>query len=94
MPLTAYGDKENPFELTLNNVEFSFKKGYEENPFMHVANFKKITLKNVNVKNACGKSLIKSWSTDGDFEFINLKCDIANEDLVEHTTEEFVCKWI
>lgn len=94
MPLTAYGDKENPFELTLNNVEFSFKKGYEENPFMHVANFKKINLKNVKVKNACGKSLIKSWSTDGEFEFTNLKCDIKDENLVDYTTEEFVCKWI
>ena len=94
MPLTAYGDKENPVEITLNNIDFSFKKGYEKNPFMHVANFKKIKLKNINVKNACGECFIKSWSSDGDFEFVNLNCDIPEENLVKYTTEEFVCKCI
>ena len=94
MPLTAYGDKENPFRLTLNNIDFSFKKGFEENPFMHVANFSKITLKNINVINAKGECLIKSWSEGGEFEFKNLNCDIEEENLVKYTTEEFVCKWI
>jgi hypothetical protein len=94
MPLTAYGDKDMPFELTLNNIEFSFKEGFEQNPFMHVANFKKITLKNINVKNACGDCLIKSWSEDGEFEFKNLNCDINEENIVKYTDEEFVCKWI
>ena len=94
MPLTAYGDKENPFELTLQNVAFSFKKGFEENPFMHVANFKKITLCNVAVHKACGKNLIKSWSTDGDIAITDLTCDIKEDDLVAYTTEDFVCQWI
>jgi hypothetical protein len=94
MPLTAYGDKENPFELTLSNVEFSFKKGFEQNPFMHVANFKKIKLKNLNVKNAKGECLIKSWTEGGKFEFINLECDIDKDKLVKYTDEPFVCKWI
>lgn len=94
MPLTAYGDKENPFELTLQNVAFSFKKGFEENPFMHVANFKKITLCNVAVHKARGKNLIKSWSTDGDFAITDLTCDIKEDDLVAYTTEDFVCQWI
>jgi len=91
MPLTAYGDADNPFELTLNNIDFSFKKGYQKNPFMHVANFSKIKLKNVNVRNADGNCLIKSWSNDGEFEFKNLSCDIPEENLVEYTTEEFKC---
>ena len=94
MPLTAYGDKENPFELTLSNVEFSFKKGFEQNPFMHVANFKKIKLKNLKVKNAKGECLIKSWTDGGKFEFINLECDIDKDKLVKYTDEPFVCKWI
>ena len=94
MPLTAYGDKENPFELTLSNVEFSFKTGYEQNPFMNVANYKKISLKNVNVKNACGECLIKSFGGDGEFETVNLHCDIAQENLLKPTDEEFKCAWI
>ena len=94
MPLTAYGDIENPFELTINNVEFSFKEGYENNPFMHVANFKKITLKNVNVKNAKGNCLIKTWTKGGELEFKNLKCDIPKDELVKYTEEEFKCSWI
>lgn len=94
MPLTAYGDKENPFELTLSNVDFSFKKGFENNPFLHVANFRRILLKNVNIKNACGDCLIKSWSSEGDIEMAGLECDIPKEDLIKYTTEEFVCRWI
>lgn len=94
MPLTAYGDKENPFELTLNNVEFSFKEGFEQNPFMHVANYKKISLKNVNVRNARGECLIKSFGGDGEFEAINLQCDIDKENLLKPTDEEFKCAWI
>lgn len=94
MPLTAYGDKGNPFKLTLSNIDFSFKKGYEKNPFMHVANFDKITLKNINVRNAEGDCLIKTWTKDGEIEFINLNCDIPKEKLVKFTEEEFKCSWI
>jgi len=75
-------------------LSFLFLKGYEKNPFMHVANFKKIKLKNVNVKNVLGECFIKSWSSDGEFEFVNLNCDIPEENLVKYTTEEFVCRCI
>ena len=94
MPLTAYGDKDNPFNLTLSNVDFSFKEGFEKNPFMHVANFHQITLKNINVKNAKGDCLIKTWTNGGEVEFINLNCDIPKENLVKFTEEEFKCSWI
>ena len=94
MPLTAYGDSENPFELTLKNIEFSFREGFEHNPFMHVANFKKITLEDITVKNAKGECLIKSWSKDGDVEFIGLNCSIPKDNLVKYTEEEFKCAWI
>lgn len=94
MPLTAYADKENPLEMTLSNIEFSFKEGCENNPFMHVANIKKIKFKNVKVKNACGDCLIKTWTEGGEFEFDNLECEIPKENLVKLTDEEFKCAWI
>ena len=37
---------------------------------------------------------IKEEHPETDFEFINLDCDIAKENLVKFTDEEFVCKWI
>ena len=61
---------------------------------MHVANFKKIKLKNINVKNAQGDCLIKSWTKGGEIDFQNVNCDIPNENLVKYTTEEFKCDWI
>ena len=94
MPLTAYGDKDSPFEMTLKNIEFSFREGFEDNPFMHVANYKKIKLEDITVKNAKGDCLIKSWSNIGEVEFINLKCAIEKEKLVKYTDEEFKCAWI
>ena len=94
MPLTAYGDKENPFTLIMQNCLIAFKKGCGKQPFMHVANFKKICLDNVTIENAEGEELIKSWSRGGPLECIGLRCDIKQEDWLKYTEEEFVCKWI
>jgi len=93
MPLTAYGDAASPVELTFENVDFSFREGFEKNTFIHTANFKKIILRDVLVRNFCGEHFIKSWSPEGcgGFVFDHLCCNTSG-DLVLYTDEEFVCK--
>ena len=40
----CYSDGEVPFELTLKNVDYSFREGSETEPFMKAAHFGKIEL--------------------------------------------------
>ena len=93
-PITAYGDVNQPVEITLSNSEFSFKDGFQNDSFMHAANFKTIKMKNLKIRNIKGDCLIKSWSKGGKIEFENVECDIAETNLIKYTTEEFKCKWI
>lgn len=94
MPLTAYGDKDAPVEIILENLDFSFRKGFEDTPFMHVANFRQIVLRHVCIRNARAQQLIKSWSKKGEgaFVFDDLTCDIPQDRLVVHTDEPFICQ--
>lgn len=94
MPLTAYGDREHPFTLTINNLDFSYRKGCNECAFLHAANFKDIFLKNVTVRNSDAKHLIKSWSdkNNGIFHFKNVNCRLEEKDYVTYTKEEFSAK--
>lgn len=94
MPLTAYGDPNDPIKLTMKNVDFSFRDGFDKTTFMHLANVKTVTLKNVNIRNCRADHLIKSWSKvgKGTFVFDHLTVDVPEEDLVFYTTEDFICQ--
>lgn len=93
MPLTAYGDPAVPVTVELKNVEVSLREGFESIDFMRIANYKKIVLENVKIKNFAGNALVKAW-TQGNVEITNLVCDVREEALVVLTDEEFVCKAI
>jgi hypothetical protein len=94
MPMTAYGDKDAPVEVIFENLDFSFRKGFEDTPFMHVANFRQIVLRHVCIRNAHAQQLIKNWSKKGEgaFVFDDLTCDIPQDRLVVHTDEPFICQ--
>jgi hypothetical protein len=91
MPLTAYGDKDIPVTLELKNVDISMRPGFETVDFMHVANYKKITLDHVTLHNHRGKYLIKDW-TGGNAEFVEVSCGVEKENYVVRTEEPFVCQ--
>ncbi|MBQ2614433.1 MAG: hypothetical protein IJB80_03770 [Clostridia bacterium] len=91
MPLTAYGDKENPVTLELKNLEISMRKGSEEIDFMHIANYEKVSLKNVTLQNFKGKNLIKTWS-DGEVKIENLTCPLKEQDYLTKATDPFTCQ--
>lgn len=92
MPLTAYGDKNVPVTVELENVDISIQKGFESINFMHVANCKKIVLENVKLKNFTGNSLIKTWSEAGKIEIKNLECSIDENNYVIMAEDEFSCQ--
>lgn len=91
MPLNAYGDAEMPLTLALENVEFSFRKGFENNAFIKTANYKEIRLENVKVDNCMAENLILSWSKPGDGKITvdRLDCGIPEDKLVGYPTEPF-----
>lgn len=94
MPLTAYGDKAAPVEVVFENLDFSFRKGFEDTTFMHIANFRQIVLRHVRIRNTCALQLIKSWSkeNEGTVVFDDLICNIPQDRLVVYTDEPFVCQ--
>ena len=94
MPLTAYGSKDVPVTVELQNVEISIQEGFETIDFMHAANYKKIVFDNVKLENFKGKSLIKTWSETGKIEINDLDCNIDKDNYVTTTEDEFICKAI
>lgn len=92
-PLTIYGDREKHIKLQMENADISMKEGFEEMPLINAANFELIELKNVHVKNAKGKTLIKKWSQDDNIvlENVNFSDDYEVSEL---QTEKFTCQYI
>ena len=92
MPLTAYGAEDVPVTLEMKDVDISLRKGFEDIDFMHIANYKKISLENVKIDNYKGKTLIKAWTEGGEVEFNNVECDIPEDNRITLTDEEFICQ--
>ncbi|UKI35526.1 MAG: hypothetical protein L6V93_15450 [Clostridiales bacterium] len=45
MPLVCYGSADEKINFKMTNSSVSFRKGFENTPFMHINNFENITLK-------------------------------------------------
>lgn len=75
------------------NVNVSFRPGYENVTFMHACNFSRITFINVTIENNHSNSLIKTWS-DGKIEIDNLKCEVKEENYVCKADDSFECNTI
>lgn len=91
MPLTAYGAENEPCNLTLKNVDLSFREGYEDTTFMHAANLKRLCMRNVTIRNAAGGQLVKLWGNilpEVEMEHVDAK---VNEEYIMRANQEFVC---
>ncbi len=91
MPLTAYGDTEDKFTLTLQNVDISDSPEFTAPSLINAANFDTLLLKNVSLTNIPCTSLVKRWSNDDNIIFDNVKCDIAECDRIKDADESFIC---
>jgi polygalacturonase len=92
MGLTAYGVKNEPLSLTLKNVEYSFRKGYESTPMFRVAYCDEICLENVKVTNYEGDSWIRAWSNGVKVTTNGLDCNVAEDELLVRAKEAFKCQ--
>ncbi len=92
MPIVAYGDSALKIDLTLNNVDISLKKGFEDIELIHTSNYGNITLDKVSVSNHNSHKLIRAWSK-GDIAIRNCFC-FDSDDAVVYTDEKFTCKII
>ena len=93
MPLTAYGDKNEPIAVELKNVDISARAGSEQMELMHIANYRRIELENVTLRNFRNEKLIKTW-TDGCVQIQNLVGAPGNSQHVIAAEEPFTCDWI
>ena len=48
-PIYIYGDKNEPLDFTLENVQIEARKGFEDLPFIDAINYSKISLNNVSI---------------------------------------------
>ncbi len=91
MPLCAYGDKNSPVTVKLENIDFRFREGFEDTAFIKAANFNEISLENVKIENCTAENLILIWSKPGEgkIAFNGLECGVPEEKLIGYPTEEF-----
>lgn len=92
--LYAYGDGVVPFRLNLKNVRYVIAEGCEKEPFMKVAHFGEINLKNVQVDNYEGDSFIRTWSDEGKVSVDGLESNIKDDEFLVRATEDFQCNAI
>ena len=92
MPLTAYGDKNEPCSVTMKNVEFSFREGFEHTTFMHAANLKSLCMKNVTIHNAVGGKLVKLWGDIAPQTDMENICGNVDDNYIVPTDETFICQ--
>lgn len=94
MPLTAYGSKECPLQLTMKDMDVAFRENVTNTAFLHVAHIDRLLLENVKVEKVWDAPLVKSWTQTGDMVLRNLICDLPEAQWVCYTDEPFVCKAI
>ena len=94
MPLTSYGDVEEPLKLTMKNIDFSFREGFEHQDFLHMANVEELGMENVKIRNAAGGAFIKMWGEKiPTCKFENI-IGSPKEEYIVKAEEAFTCKTI
>lgn len=83
----AYGDGSVPFVLTMKDIDFSFREGAQDVPFIKAGNYGKIILDNVKISNT-DAPIIEKY-TEGEIEINNLTCDLPKEKICVTATEAF-----
>ena len=95
MPLVCYGSAEEKIDFKMKNSSVSFRNGFEKSAFMHINNFEKITLKNVEIKNNTSNPSILSWQDKNDIEFDFVVSQYHKNGItVRKSDEKFVCESI
>lgn len=92
MPLTLYGDQTIPIDCRMENCKFSLCEEAAGMPFMHLCNYREISLVNVQVDHLRQAPLIKRWSNDGEIPRDGVVYTNADNPFVADADEPFVCR--
>ena len=91
----AYGNDELPFRLTMKNIDYTLRNGFEEKSFINLGKYEEVVFENVTVHNFKGDVLIKTWGDVDKVILKNFKCDgICDGELVTKAEDEFDRKYI
>lgn len=61
LPIVAYGEAENPLQITFENICFEIAPDYADDCLFKTANLKRMELKNCTVKGFQGKTTVKNY---------------------------------
>lgn len=78
--INAYGNDECLFDLTLKNIDYTMREGFEEKSFMMLGCYKNVNLENVKIHNFNGDTLIKTWGDKNNIHLKDFECDGIDED--------------
>lgn len=93
-PILLYGDSEKPINFKMGDCSVTFSDERISHDFMHLCNFERIILKNVEVKNFKGDIFIKKWNNSGIIITENLICDSFVGELSSFAKEPFSCEMV
>lgn len=88
MPLTLYGDAEEPIDAEFDNVDIAFVKNYKYDAFMYIANYKNIDFKDVKLRGKC-KYLIKRWGGGAYINTDGVDCEVIEDNRIADAKEVF-----
>ena len=86
----CFGDSSVDFEVSFKNMEFKYRDGYEEKPFIKAGNFGRFVFDNVMIKNFKGDAFIESYTKAGKID-INKLDGVEKDKILVLTDKEFVC---
>jgi len=86
VPLTVIGTADGPLTLTMENVSFRFREGFQHQPFLRAGHCKLIRLKNVSLPTATQGPLIQTW-TPAEIELENVTAAVPDDQRVAMTDE-------
>lgn len=92
MPLTAYGDTDERFRLTLKNIDLSVREGANMRALVHSCNCRTV-IENLHLRGFDGDTLVRTWS-EGDLVSIENVTGDVPKDTVKAATEPFFAKAI
>ena len=91
----AYGNDELPFKLTMKNIDYTLKDGFEEKSFINLGKYGEIVFEDVTIHNFKGNELIKTWGDKDKIILKNFVCDgVDNDNFVVEAEDEFDLKYI
>ncbi len=94
MPIHAYGDAANPATIEFSSIRYVINPNVKLNTFLKCANIKNLSLKDFNVENFEGETVLASWENVENISLDGFSLGDNSEKLVKHQSDKFECSAI